>query len=170
MIVLIICTGVIGFLIGIVIGGYYMGHKYCLRLEEAVKQEGRLRSIIQLYDNWMMVKKNSEGIAEYLSSKGIHNVAIYGMDYRGVRLFHELQGTCVNVKYGIDRNLKARIMGLDVCRPDEMKKEEIDAVIITALFSFEEIRKNLEDKGFTQIIGLDDIIYDLLQARQYEMI
>ena len=164
LIVWIICAEVMGFLIGAVTGGYYMGHKYCLRLEEAGRQKDRLRSIIQLYDNWMMVKKNSVGIAEYLNSKGIHNVAIYGMDYRGIRLFHELQDTCVNVKYGIDRNLKARIMGLNICRPDEIKKEEVDAVIITALFSFEEIRKNLEDKGFTQIMGLDDIIYDLLQA------
>ena len=162
LIIVVICAGILGIIVGALFGGYYMGHKYCLKLVASNIQMDKYIAIIRLYDAWMMVNKNSLGIAEYLNNKGIYNIAIYGMDYRGVRLFHELKDTSVNVEYGVDRNPPARIMGLSIYHPDEMKKESVDAVIVTAVFSFDAIKMDLENRGITQVLALDDVIYGLL--------
>jgi len=102
------------------------------------------------------------GIDGYLSRKNISSIAIYGMDCRGIRLFHELKDTSVIIRYGVDRAPQTRIKGLDILHPDEMKKEDVDAVIVTAVFAFDEIQKNLKNKGFSKIISLDEILYDLI--------
>lgn len=157
-----ICSGVLGLLAGGLVGGYYMGHKYCLMLESARWQANKNAAVIRFYDVWMMAKENKLGIDGYLSRKNISSIAIYGMDYRGVRLFHELKDTSIVIRYGIDRNPPARIQGLDVLHPDEIERESVDAVVVTAVFAFDEIKNDLESRGFTRIIPLDEILYDLI--------
>lgn len=157
-----VCSGILGLLAGALIGGYYIGHKYCLMLESARWQVNKNWAIIRLYDAWMMAKENSIGIDGYLSQKNISSIAIYGMDYRGIRLFHELKNTSIIIRYGVDRNPPTRIAGLDILHPDDMKNGRVDAVVVTAIFAFDEIKKDLESRGFTQIISLDEILYDLI--------
>lgn len=157
-----ICAGVCGFLAGALLGGYYIGHKYCLLLESVRWQANKNLAIIRLYDVWMMAKESSMGIDGYLSKKNISSIAIYGMDCRGIRLFHELKDTSVIIRYGVDRNPQTRIKGLEILHPDEIKKGSVDAIIVTAVFAFDEIQKNLESKGFSRIISLDEILYDLI--------
>lgn len=154
--------GIFGLLSGALIGGYYIGHKYCLMMEFARWQANKNLSIIRLYDAWMMAKENGIGIGGYLSQKNIFSIAIYGMDYRGIRLFHELKDTSVVVRYGVDRNPQTRIEGLEILQPDDMERGSVDAVVVTAIFAFDEIKKDLESRGFGKIISLDEIIYDLI--------
>ena len=151
-----------GLLAGALIGGYYMGHRYCLMLESARRQANKNLSIIRLYDAWMMAKENSKGIDGYLFQKNISSIAIYGMDIRGIRLFHELKNTSVIIRYGIDRNPSTRIAGLNILHPDEMKQGSVDAIVVTAVFAFDGIKKDLESRGFNRIISLDEILYDLI--------
>lgn len=155
-------AGVLGLLAGALTGGYYIGHKYCLLLESARCQARKNLAIIRLYDVWMMAKENSKGIDGYLSEKDISSIAIYGMDYRGIRLFHELKDTSVIIRYGMDRNPQTRIAGLDILHPDDVKSGNVDAVVVTAVFAFDEIKKDLEKRGFIRVISLDEILYDLI--------
>lgn len=162
LIIVGICAGILGIVIGALFGGYYMGHKYCLKLVASNSQISKYMAIIRLYDAWMMANKNSKGIPGYLNDKNINNIAIYGMDNRGIRLFQELKGTSVNVRYGVDRNPPMRIKGLDIYHPDNIEKGSVDAVVVTAIFSYDSIKKDLEARGFVCILALDEIIYDLL--------
>lgn len=157
-----ICIGILGLIVGAMIGGYYIGHKYCLLLEQTRWQANKNMAIIRLYDAWMMAKENSMGIDGYLSRKNISSIAIYGMDYRGIRLFHELKDTSIAIRYGVDRNPPARIAGLDILHPDEIKSGSVDAVVVTAIFAFDGIKKDLESRGFTRILALDEMLYDLI--------
>lgn len=157
-----ICIGFLGVLVGILIGGYYIGHKYCIMLEQTWWLVKKNMATIRLYDAWMMAKENSIGIDGYLSGKNISSIAIYGMDYRGVRLFHELKDTPIVIEYGVDRNPPARIAGLEIFHPDAIKGGSVDAVVVTAIFAFNGIEKDLKSKGFTRILALDEIIYELI--------
>ncbi len=155
-------ASIIGGVIGSVIGGGLIGHKYCAKLMAARQLADKHLTMIRLYDIWMMTKQNGRSVSEYLMEKGIHEVAIYGMSYMGIRLFHELKDSLICVKFGIDCSLKTRIKGLDVYHLDEIKDSDVDAVIVTAFFAFDSIKKNLENLNFHNVIALDEIFYDLV--------
>lgn len=152
----------IGMLTGMALGGYWAGHKYCLKLIESRALEDKHLNMVRLYDAWMMTKQRGASVSEYLTNHDIHTVAIYGMSYMGIRLFHDLKDSSVQVKYGIDRELKMRIPGIMTYHPDEVQEKEVDAVIVTAIFSFDFIKKDLRALGFKRIVALDEILYDLM--------
>ena len=45
---------------------------------------------------------------------------------------------------------------------NDIKNCDVDAVIVTAVFSFDDIKESLENIGFTNIIPLDEVLYDLI--------
>ncbi len=157
-----ICAGCICIMAGGILGGYWMGHKYCSRLMDSKKLADKHLHMVRLYDIWMMTKQNGASFEQFLLDKGIHTIAIYGMSYMGIRLFHELEHGNVHIAYGMDQEVKAEIPRLKIYKPDEASKDGIDAVIVTAIFAFDIIKKNLEQLGFGKIISLDEIIYNLI--------
>lgn len=150
------------FLLGILFGGYWIGHKYCLKLIECRKIADKHLHSVRIYDIWMMIKQNGKSMEKYFIDKGIQNVAIYGMSYLGIRLFHELNNTSICVKYGIDCNPNIEIGGLNIFHLENLDQYNVDAVVVTAIFSFDVIKNNLENIGFTNIISLDELLYDLI--------
>lgn len=158
-----ICIGCIGFFVGVVLGGYWMGHKYCLRLMDSQKLIDKHLNMVRLYDVWMMTKQNGSSIAQYLTINNIHTIAIYGMSYMGIRLFYELKNSSICVKYGIDCEPRMKIPGLAIYHINDLDNVEVDAIIVTAIFAFDSIKKDLEYLKNTKIIALDEILYDLIQ-------
>ena len=156
------CIGCMGVLTGIIFGGYLLGHKYCLQLMDSRKLADKHLHMVRIYDVWMMVNQNGASIEKYLLERGIHTIAIYGMSYMGIRLFHELKDSLVHVKYGIDREPKFRIPELKIYQPMEVENEGVDAVIVTAIFAYDFVKKNLEEQGYREIIALDTILYSLI--------
>lgn len=157
-----ICIVIEGILVGAVVCGYWIGHKYCLKLVESRDLAEKHLNMVRLYDIWLMTKQTGMSIAEYLADHDIHKIAIYGMSYMGIRLFHDLESSSIHVKYGIDGNSKMRVPGIKIYHPDELQEKEIDAVIVTAIFSFDCIKKDLHSKGFKRIIALDELLYNLI--------
>lgn len=139
-----------------------MGHKYCIKWMESIKLADKHLHMVRLYDTWMMTKQSGASIEKYLMDKGIHTIAIYGMSYMGVRLFHELKKSGIHVEYGMDRETKMRIPKLSIVHPDEAEMEKVDAVVVTAIFAFDSIKRDLENLGFSRIIALDEILYHLV--------
>ena len=157
-----ICTLGLGMMAGLIIGGYGMGHKYCLKLTESRTTAEKHLHMVRLYDIWMMSKQSGRSIEAYLIERGINDIAVYGMSYLGIRLFHELKGSSVCVKYGIDMHPRARIPGIRIYHPDDKGLEKVDAVIVTTVFVYDLIKKKMEEKGTGRIIAFDDILYNLI--------
>lgn len=157
-----VCTGCICIMTGGILGGYWMGHKYCSKLMDSKRLSDKHLHMVRLYDIWMMTKQNGASIEQYLLDREIHTIAIYGMSYLGIRLFHELKQGSVHIAYGMDQEAGMRMLGLEIYKPNNAKTDEIDAVIVSAVFAFDTIRKNLEQLGFSRIIALDEIIYNLI--------
>lgn len=150
------------FFAGLFLGAYWIGHKYCLKLTNSEIIVNKHLHMIRLYDIWMMTKEKGNSIEEYLKRNEIQTIAIYGMSYMGIRLFHELKNTGIHIKYGLDCNPKMRLKGLDILDLKNIEKCDVDAVIVTAIFSFDEIKQNLEKAGFANVIALDEILYNFI--------
>jgi hypothetical protein len=123
-------------------------------------------AIARLLYVWMIGNGHGGSVAAALKEKGFHEVVIYGVALLGTRLAEELKHTDISVLYCIDQ----RKYGL----PDEVQtfamgelEEGVfkipDAVIVTAFSEFEHIKQSLLEKGFQNVICVDELIYSLLQ-------
>lgn len=99
-------------------------------------------------------------MSEYLTKEGIHSVAIYGMSFVGERLYDELSGSDIEVKYAIDKNADHIYSEMELVKPDD-ELEPVDAIIVTAVFYFDEIAKLLEEKTDMKVLSLEDILNDM---------
>lgn len=75
-------------------------------------------------------------------------------------MVHELEDTEIHVMYGIDQNTDIDCDGIQVVSlENELKK--VDAVVVTAITFFDEIKEKLSVKLECPIISLEDILYRL---------
>lgn len=123
----------------------------------------RSQNIIRIYNMWMMIIQSGYTISQYLKLKNINTVVIYGMGNLGVRFFHELENSSITVLYGLDKNPKVSLPNLSIYRIGEEKKEESDLVVVTAVSSFGQINLDLKTRGYENIVGLDEILQDILK-------
>ena len=108
---------------------------------------------------WVSLLQNNKAISQYLSLKGYYNVAIYGMKELGVLLLNELENTDINVKYAIDRDADKLFLPIDIYKPEE-KLDQVDAIIVTAIHYYDEIKIDMENKMNCPILSLADIVTD----------
>ncbi len=109
----------------------------------------------ELDDLW---KKVSEILLkDYFSKNNIQNIAIYGMGVFGNKLYSVLKKIDINVKYIIDQ--KVDVKNIDITKVSiEEDLEEVDAIIVTPLFDFENIKKRIVHKVPYKVISLYEII------------
>ena len=63
----------------------------------------------------------------------------------------------IEVRYVIDKNAENIYADVEVKKPED-DLEEVDAVIVTAVFFFDEIEEQLEKSLDCPIISLEDIV------------
>ena len=94
----------------------------------------------------------------------------------GERLYDELRNTNIKVKYIIDRdveNLYANLIyandkydGLVVITPEE-ELQEVDIIIVTANFYFDEIAQSLYEKTDAPVVSLEEVLCEVESAGGY---
>lgn len=117
-------------------------------------------SLFRLIAFWMGLKQKNKNIGEYMLKKGYHTISIYGMSFMGQILLNELNTCGLEVKYGIDQRAREQELEIPVYLPtDELEK--VDAVIVTAVMNFYEIKGILTKKIDFEILSLEDILYEM---------
>ncbi len=117
----------------------------------------RLKSYYDILNKWLSMKQKGESLEEYFLDYGYKSVAIYGMGELGKRLYDELKDTNIKVLYAIDKNSGGKYLDIDIKSPDE-DLPEVDVTVVTAVFAFDEILSELEDKLSSQIISLNEVL------------
>lgn len=113
-----------------------------------------------IYNNWLALRQAGKTVSDYLLNQKICRIAIYGYSEFGTHLINELKGSPVEIVCMIDRQDKYPFSKIPVISPND-KMEEVDAIIVTALMQFKEIKQDLETKTNCQIISLEDILEDM---------
>lgn len=110
-------------------------------------------------DGWLQLKYRGGSFRPYFEDNRIRSVAIYGMGAMGRRLFEELKGQGIEVRYAIDRNAAGiHVDGLQI-RTLEEQLPEVDAVVVTPVM-FHEIEKALYAKmgDLQNVASIEDIV------------
>ncbi len=113
-----------------------------------------------ILDVWMKIKEGNKSLESYFVENNIKVIAIYGIGRLGKHLIEELKETSVEVAYGIDRNYG--VVSPIKCYGLEDKWPEVDAIVVTVTFDFENIAAMLQERTTAEIISLDDILYDVV--------
>jgi hypothetical protein len=120
----------------------------------------KFKSYYNILNQWIVLNHAGKKLEQYFINHNYKKVAVYGMGEIGNRLYEELKGSPVEIKYAIDKNAGSAYSELEVFSPED-KLEEVDAVIITTTFAFEEIKSMLENKYNCPIISLEDVVFEL---------
>lgn len=152
-----ILCGIASFFAGIGMAFLFVKWK---RKEHKGGTSGKYLLYYDVLNKWMKQKEKGKSIAEKLQQKGINEVAIYGMGDMGKHLQRELEASNIVIKYAIDRSLLA-IIDLDVYLP-ESELPRVDAVIVTPVFDYENVRRCLEEKVTCPILSIADLVNDSL--------
>ena len=110
----------------------------------------RYMSYYQITNQWLQNHLDNKSIRDYFTTNHYENIAIYGMGTLGELLYSEIRNSDVKVKAFIDRNVQEKYENADgilISGLDEIKElKNLDAIIITPIFDYNEIEKELKEK------------------------
>ena len=153
-------VAIVSSILGVVSGIAGIGYFKNQQINQKTKKADKFKSYYNMLNRWFDLKQHGKSLEQYFLSHGYHSIAIYGMGEMGNRLYEELKGTVVEVKYAIDSNVASTYAEVDVLEIDETL-EEVDAIIVSAIFAFDVIEAELSEKVSYPIISLEDVVYDL---------
>lgn len=117
----------------------------------------KFKIFYQTLTKWML-SDGSRKVVERLKTMGIHNCIIYGYAELGMILRKELSGSEIEILYIMDKKVvKDPKEELSVYYPKEGLKDA-DIIIVTAVYQYEEIKRELEYFGFKNVISLKEIV------------
>lgn len=120
----------------------------------------RYKEYYKLLNEWVLLKNEGKSLEQYLVENKYKSIAIYGMGELGCRLYEELKNSNIEIKYAIDQSANDIDEELDVLSMED-DLDDVDAIIVTVTYAFDEIAEKLEDKIDCEIISLEDLIFNL---------
>lgn len=152
---------IIGTIFGAVAGAAAGGVIANKQVVKKGKKADKFKGYYNMLNQWLALKQEGKSLEQYFAENGYKTVAIYGMGEMGSRLYDELKDSDkVEVKYSIDKNAASAYSELEVKEvTDEL--EQVDVVVVTATFAFEEILEDIEDKFNCPIVSLEDVVYEV---------
>lgn len=121
----------------------------------------KMTMLYRLFTKWLIINNRYNPILTYLNKRGIASIAVYGYAEAGEIICQQLEHTGVSILYVMDKKDKKVSGNIKIYRPNKDLPKP-NAVIITAVFYYEEIYKELFNFGFNNIISLKDIIDEYL--------
>lgn len=151
---------ILGTVVGMIGGAIMVGKKAEGNIEKWKDMSDKHLSLFLLMNAWMKKKKEGKEIKLYFEKNNYQSIAVYGLSYVGERVLDELEESGVEVKYAIDKNADFVYTDLVVYKPED-KLPDVDVVVVTAVYFFEEINEMLSSKMRCPIVSLEDILHDI---------
>jgi hypothetical protein len=152
---------VLSTLCGAIIGTVGQGQLKNKKIAERNKKVDKFKSYYNMLNQWLMLKQEGKSLAQYFNDNNIRSIAIYGMGEMGNRLYNELRGTEVEVKYALDKDADSSYSEIDVYDLESDDLEDVDAIVVTAIFAFDEIEEKINEVTSYTVINLEDVVYSL---------
>ncbi len=153
---LAIVTAILGMGIGASASSYVIGKEVKRKSDKVDK----FKTYYNILNQWLALKQENKNLSQYFKDNNYKTIAIYGMGEMGTRLYEELKKSDIEVVCAIDKNAANTFTELKVIDIED-ELPEADAIIVTAVFAFEEIKSQLSEKVNTPIISLADVVYEI---------
>lgn len=147
-------------MMGTILGAGVVGKIIMKRAKTQKENSDKHLALYLMMNQWVKVKQKGKNISEFLLQRGYKKIAIYGMAFVGETLYDELKDSRIEIAYAIDRNADSIFAEIDVVSPD-VELDEVDAIIVTPIFFFDEIEEMLSEKTDADIVCMEDILYEI---------
>ena len=133
------------------------------KLNSVQKKVDKFKEYYNILNQWLILKQEGNSLEKYFIENKYKTVSIYGMGEIGNRLYEELKDSSkIEVKYGIDNNASDTYSELEVLSLEEytdLAADDIDVIVVTATFAFDDIKKSLSELLDCNIISIEDVVY-----------
>ncbi len=153
-------VSVLSLVTGAAAGAAAIGRMRGKTIEQKAKKVDKFKSYYNMLNQWLILKQEGKTLEKYFTDNNYKTIAIYGMGEMGNRLYDELKGTGVEVKYAIDKNAASTYSELDVIDPEE-EFENVDVVVVSAIFDFDAIEEIVSEKIDCPVVSLEDVVYEV---------
>lgn len=151
-----ILSTIIGVGLGVSTSGYLVGKE----VKKKNAKVDKFRTYYNMLNQWLALKQENRNLSEYFNGNNYKTIAIYGMGEIGTRLFAELKDSDIEVVCAIDKDVSNTYTELNVIDPED-SIPEVDVIVVTAAFAFEEIVGNLKNKINVPIVSIEDVLYEI---------
>ncbi len=156
----VIVTTILAVLAGITLGAGRTGKVLFEKMDKIQLESDKHLALFLMMNQWVRVKQCGKELSTYFEKNGYKRIAVYGMSHVGSTLIHELKNSRTVVAYGIDKNKDLIYTNLDIMSIEDAM-DPVDAVVVTAITYYEEIKKMLLTKVECPIISIEEILYEL---------
>lgn len=110
-----------------------------------------------LLKRWIMQNGENNILQIYLNKNGFKKVALYGMEHLGQCAAYKLADLSgeLELLYGIDGDKVSS--EIEIYRPED-NMPEVDVVIVTLIYEYENLKIELEKKFLCPVVSLEEII------------
>ena len=123
---------------------------------DVIRTADKNYKLYQTSIKWLRLKQSGKQISQYLSQKGCHMVAIYGMSYMGQTLADELAEGKVKALYGIDQNAGNQKWTIKIYKPTDTI-QPVDLIINTTTIDNSIILHGMAEKNIP-MVAFDELI------------
>ena len=134
------------------------GFRYGAEVKALFVQQRKEHIWYEFMNRWLSLKQRGVNLSSFFTDKGINSIAIYGIQHMGERLYDELRNSEVEVVYAVDRNYEEATWDIPVIHPDDVLAA-VDAVVITPIFDFLEIKDKLSEKLDCPMFFIEDVLF-----------
>lgn len=122
----------------------------------------KYKQIYSLFAKWIKCYQDRKYISSWLYKNNVKNISIYGYGMVGKVFLNEIITSCknINIVEILDRGSVECSYEIDIVKPENGKKT-VDLVIITVLYENENIKKELKEIGYLNVISVQTIIENL---------
>ena len=118
----------------------------------------------QVLNTWLELRNKNHNLKEYFINNNYKTIAIYGGGNLGIRLWEELQGTEVEIKYVIDNSVCILEEMIDIYSLED-ELEKVDVVVVTPIHAYESIKNSLTEKMDCEIVSLADVVSEIVKEK-----
>jgi len=128
-----------------------------IEIENIKAQYNKKNLYYQIMNMWLEMRQKGETTVSYLQTKGIKRIAIYGMKELGERFYEDVKNTDIEVICVIDKKPQQVLGDFMVISPEE-EIPEVDAIIVTADYHFQEIKEQMSRKVTCPVYSLNGVL------------
>lgn len=148
---------------GIVGGVGFLSRRSLKETEKRLKKQS---SYYALSQQWITNKNEGKTLDSYFKEQNYNTIAVYGMGTLGELFLEEIKKSDLKVAYFIDKNSDDMFYGESNIEVTDLEgihsKDDVDVVVITPIFDFDEIVDELQNAGIScPMVSLEEIIYDI---------
>ncbi len=131
-------------------------------VDDSSEKVDRYKNYYTFYKKWLDIKQKSISLDDYFIKQNIKQIAIYGLGSVGKRVYEELHGNAVSIKYGIDANAISYInWDIPVYHPSE-ELPSVDIIVVALGNECENLVLEMKSKTDNIVKSLNTIFDEML--------